>query len=92
MPYELTYNFLTLSMRHPISVSQSSDSMRYAMLRCSCDVQIVLVRVFPFFGKSISRVTMILLFYWEHFRKQDAGEAIYVKMLFDSTLHTCFFV
>ena len=43
---------------------------------------------------------MILLFYWEHFRKQvywehfrkqDAGEAIYVKMLFDSTLHTCFF-
>lgn len=30
--------FLTLSMRHPISVSQSSDSMRYAMLRSSCDV------------------------------------------------------
>ncbi len=58
MPYELTYNFLTLSMRHPISVSQSSDSMRYAMLRSSCDVQIVLVRVFPFFGKSISRVTI----------------------------------
>lgn len=32
------YFFLTLSMRHPISVSQSSDSMRYAMLRSSCDV------------------------------------------------------
>lgn len=31
-------SFLTLSMRHPISVSQSSDSMRYAMLRSSCDV------------------------------------------------------